>query len=432
MSLFREFESIQEKGLENSRTRKPPRWAEDYASAVDVIPRSYKKADEIPEWKDAMLSELESMATHNVWDTVEAVPQGAKVIGTKWVFTVKRDELGLVVRNKARLVAQGFRQKLDKNEVASPVVKTSSKMITMAIAAFYDLSSEQVDVKTAFLHGVLEEPIYCKPPPQVKAKYLKLKKSLYGLRQSPKLWYECVMKVFSKMDFKSTLSDPCLLYKGSGQNIQLVNVHVDDFSLYASNQELVDTIEVLKTSFDIKLLGPVHEYLGINIERIRNEKKVLISQCSKIDELLKQYKMEECNPCYTPLDPNHDFIVTANEKQPDVPYREAIGKLLYLSSNSRPDIATAVSILSRYSTNFTNTHWKAVKRIFRYLKGTRDLKMVIQPKDLVLHGYCDADWAGDKNSRRSRTGYCFYLGGALISWKSKLQPTVAALSLIHI
>lgn len=403
------------------------------------VPKTYKQAMTCGDkelWKIAVNNEMDSMKQHNVWKLVDRKPE-YKILGTRFLFSWKR-EFGMITGPKARFIVQGFKQiegvDFKKHSTYSPVVKETSLMVIMTIAAFLEYEMRKVDVKTAFLHGVLENDVYCKPPPTMNTqKVLKLNKALYGLCQSPKLFYLVVVKCLEKIGFRHTQSDYCVFVRKKGEHMEFITVHVDDFGIFVKTKKSVDEIlEHMRKTFDVKDLGDLEEYLGYKIERKRKKKIISLSKPAQVEKLISKFNMEDAKSKFTPLNEKQhltckmdwngeDTVVVAD---PKIPYQSAVGLLLYITK-TRPDICVAVSILSKFNSCYTKSHWTGAKRLIRYMKHTKDYKLVIAPKNLELVGYSDSDWAEDRDSRRSRTGYCFYLGGSLVSWKSVQQKSVA-------
>ena len=213
----------------------------------------------------------------------------------------------------------------------------------------------------------------------------------------------------------------------------IVAIYVDNFLILHNNNSIISQFKkYLCSKFKIKDIGPVNSFLGIRVSRDRKMNKLWIDQEKYANEVLEKYRMENCKPISTPLDANHNLSKdmspqTEEEKQfmQNIPYREAIGSLLFLSQISRPDIYYAVNVLSQFNSNSGIKHWQAVKRVMRYIKGTLSSKIEYSKSNEGIFGYCDADWAGDKETRRSTSGYVFMMSNGPISWKSQKQSTVA-------
>ena len=390
-------------------------------------------SNEKEEWLNAMENEIQSLNKHNVWELVE-LPEGRKTVGCKWIYKVKHDEDGNIERYKARLVAQGFSQKegIDYDETFSPVVRFESIRTVLALAAQFGLSLHQMDVKTAFLNGELKEKIYMKQPPGyvVKGKeelVCLLHKSLYGLKQSARCWNEELDSQLKAMKFRQSSYDPCIYVRSEGSEVFIIAIYVDDMIFGGENEATISKVKkIVAEIFDVEDMGKLHHFLGVKISQKPNY--IWIGQPAYTKALLKRFSMENSNAVDTPFDAGTKLIKTQeSDKLCDkTKYQSAIGSLLFLSNRTRPDISFAVGKTSRYSSNPSNTHWSAVKRILRYLNGTVHFGLTyMRHESEKLVGYSDADWAGDLDDRISTSGYIFKLSGGPISWRSKKQTCVA-------
>ncbi|RVW97571.1 Retrovirus-related Pol polyprotein from transposon TNT 1-94 [Vitis vinifera] len=338
-------------------------------------------------WYNAMKDEMSSMKCNDVWDLVE-LPNGVKTIGCKWVFKTKKDSLGNIERYKARLVAKGFTQKegIDYTETFSPVSKKDSLRIILALVAHFDLELQQMDVKTTFLNGELEEEVYMKQPegfPSSDGEQLvcKLKKSIYGLKQASRQWYLKFHYIISSFGFVENVMDQCIYLK------------VKQF---------------LSKNFDMKDMGEASYVIGIKIHRDRFKVKG------------DRFNLNQC--------PKNDL---EREQMKNIPYASAVGSLMYAQVCTRPDIAFAVGMLGRYQSNPGINHWKAAKKVMRYLQGTKDYKLMYRrTNNLEVVGYSDSDFAGCVDSRKSTSGYIFILAGGAISWRS-VKQTMTATSIME-
>jgi len=391
------------------------------------------------EWKESMDSEINSIQKNKTWSLV-ALPKDRKAIGVKWVFKIKNDVNGKPIRFKSRLVVQGFRQKFgfDYNETFAPTAKYSSVRMLLTIAAVNNQSMRYGDVTTAFLHSDIDVEIYIKQPqgyevPGKEHLALLLHKSLYGLKQAPRMWNKCLDTSLKTIGFKQSIRDPCLYTKTTGSEQTLLIVFVDDIVI--TSNIIHNYFDQLKQrNIDIKDLGELNHFLGMRIQRNKSKRSVYIDQEVYITKMLEQFRMENCKGADTPLP---DYPLT-NSMSPstaeqrlemlNVPYRQAVGTIMYIAVSTRPDIAKAVSNVSRFLSNPGPMHWKAVKRILEYLKTTKTHRFILggfTAESLLINAFSDADWAGDLDTRRSTSGYVIFLGTTCISWKSKLQPTVA-------
>ena len=396
-------------------------------------------SEDASKWEAAMQEEYDSLMANGTWE-LAPLPKGRKSVGCKWVFRTKKDASGEVVRHKARLVAKGFSQVagVDFLETFAPVAKFNTIRCILALGAALDLEIHQMDVKTAFLNGELEEDIYMTQPQGFEVKDFehlacKLKKSLYGLKQSPRAWYQRIDAFFTKEGFTRSEADHSLYIKQTGEYLLIVLIYVDDLIILASLLAKLAWLKAkLNEEFMMSDLGELSYCLGVEFERDRKARTITMSQRKYIKEVLKRFNMEECKPIGTPLDVNVKLLKLSVEEfeaiegeMDGVPYKSGVGSLMYAMVATRADLAFAVSMVSQFMSRAGPTHWSAVKRIMRYLQSTMDTKLCLGGKDMTLRGYCDADWAGDANERRSTTGYVFFIGVGAISWNCRRQPTIA-------
>jgi hypothetical protein len=381
-------------------------------------------------WKEAANDEMASLLANDTW-VVEPSPPGVNPIPVKWVFKAKRDAAGNVERYKARLVAKGFRQRegIDYEEVFAPVSKYVTVRAMLALAAAEDLEIDQLDIKTAFLYGELEEDVWVQQPPGYEIgdsnMACHLRKSLYGLKQAPRVWHGKLSEKLAEMDFKSSAADPALFIKSSSPPVYLLTYVDDILAITSDKKALADTKAKILDTFEARDLGPATFFLGMDIHRDRQARTISLGQSRLTMDLLDKYGMMECKSLSTPLSSSIKLTKDGDPLDTTIyGYSQLIGSLMYLSICTRPDIAQAVGALARYMASPTVTHWQAAKGVLRYIAGTRNYGITFRGLD--LEAYCDADYAGDLDSRRSTTGYVFTLGGGAISWSSKLQPTVAA------
>lgn len=386
-------------------------------------------------WQEAMDDEMTSLLENGTW-TLEYPPAGIKPIPVKWVYKVKRDTAGNVERFKARLVAKGYRQQegVDYNEVFAPVSKYATFRSLCSIVAANDLELHQIDIKTAFLQGVLEEDIYITQPPGYEADDPKLacrlKKALYGLKQAPRAWHQRLDDELQQYGFRVSDADPGLyIYDAADTAPVYLLVYVDDILLACGDLAIIVSIkDHLLSTFDGRYLGPATSFLGIAITRDRALRTIKLSHQRMVTDLVHNFGMEHGNARVLPLSPATELSATVGDPLDTsiYPYRALVGSLMHLSVTVRPDISYAVGALSRYLASPTLVHWQAAKGVLRYLSGTADYGIIYAPSSSGLVGFCDADYAGDIDTRRSTSGYVFVLNGGAISWQSKRQQTVAA------
>lgn len=307
-------------------------------------------------------------------------------------------------------------------------MRYDSVRVVLSIAAIFDMEITQFDVKTAFLNGTLEEIIYMKVPEGVKHKdgqVCRLKRSLYGLKQSSRVWNSRFVDFIKDCNLEQSLSDPCVFYgEICGEKVILL-LYVDDGLLLSRSQKAIDTlIEKLRNEFKITL-GKANYYVGIEISRNRNENTISISQGAYIDRIIRKFNMENSNSISTPADIG-TFLTSTSDSDCAVkfPYRRACGSLTFAATVSRPDISYAVGEVSRFMENPSQMHVNAVKRIFRYLIRTKQMSITYGSNTCDLIGYTDADHARDPETSRSITGYAFMLGNGIVTWKSEKQSHV--------
>ena len=310
-------------------------------------------------WYNAMNEEMNSMNSNEVWDLVE-LPNGARAIGCKWVFKTKKDSFGNIERHKARLVAKGFTQKegIDYTETFSPVSKKDSLRVILALVAHFDLELQQMDVKTAFLNGELEEEVYMKQLEGFSSSdgeklVCKLKKSIYGLKQASRQWYLKFHNVISSFGFEENVMDQCIYQKVSGSKICFLVLYVDDILLATNDKGMLHEVkQFLSKNFEMKDMGEASYVIGIKIERDRYRGILGLSQEAYINKVLERFRMKDCSPSIAPIVkgdklnlnqcPKNDF---EKEEMKNIPYASAVGSLMYAQVCTRSDISFAVGML---------------------------------------------------------------------------------------
>ncbi|GJU28250.1 retrovirus-related pol polyprotein from transposon TNT 1-94 [Tanacetum coccineum] len=395
-------------------------------------PKKVIQALEDPSWIEAMQEELLQFQLQKVWTLVN-LPNGKRAIGTKWVFRNKKDERGIVVRNKARLVAQGYTQEegIDYDEVFAPVARIEAIRLFLAYASFMGFIVYQMDVKSAFLYGTIEEEVYvCQPPsfedPQFPDKVYKVEKALYGLHQAPRAWYETLSTYLIENGFRRGTIDKTLFIKKDKGDILLVQVYVDDIIFGSTKKSLCDELNCLMHKrFQMSSMGELTFFLGLQVQQKKDG--IFISQDKYVADILKKFDFATVKIASTPMEPNKALIKDEEADSVDVHlYRSMIGSLMYLTA-SRPDIMFAVCACARFQVTPKMSHLHAVKRIFRYLKGMELLchvrlpPIVNAPAGRLLGAY-DLEIAipralvhiGDKTSGDARSWYM--ISGDAKSW----------------
>jgi hypothetical protein len=286
-----------------------------------------------------------------------------------------------------------------------------------------------MDVKNAFLHGDLQEEVYMDIPPgfelsEQKGKVLRLRRSLYGLKQSPRAWFDRFRKAILIKGFHQSNADHTLFYKHAENKVAILIVYVDDIVITGDNQKEIDDLKChLAQEFEVKDLGHLRYFLGIEVSR--GSKGIFLSQRKYTLDLLRETGMHGCRPVATPIEQNHRLSSDMGTPVDQEHYKRLVGKLIYLS-HTRPDIAFAVSVVSQFMHDPKTTHLDALNRILKYLKGCPGKGLLYTKQgSLQVECYTDADWAGSLDDRRSTSGYCAFVGGNLVSWRSKKQSVVA-------
>lgn len=435
---FQPYEEI-EPNEENRRPRRNVKFPEklrDFEVELNLVelevPNTYEEAihcENADKWIEAIQEEIRALEQNKVW-IIQKLPEGRKAIGSKWVFKLKYNNQGEIERYKARLCAKGFAQKegRDYHEIFSPTTRFDSIRVILSVAAHEGYKIKQFDVKTAFLYGELSEEVYMEIPegfPKHGNEVCKLVKSLYGLKQAPRCWNQKFDSALRKFGFEQCQADKCI-YRGYVQEHKvLLIIYVDDGLLISPSDKALDIfLTELGKCFEIKV-GDINNYVGLEIIENKERNSIFLHQTRYINKIVNKFGMNQCNPSVTPADPNADLMRIETDINFEGPYRECVGSLMFAAIVSRPDIAYSVGVASRFLNNPTVAQWNAVKRIIRYLKNTANygIEYLRQP-EYNLNGFCDADYASDKETRRSTTGYVFKASGGPITWSSKRQSGV--------
>jgi hypothetical protein len=373
-----------------------------------------------------MHEELENFERNQVWELVDP-PPGCKLIGTKWVWKNKEGEKGEVVRNKSRLVAQGFSQKegIDYEETFAPVARLEAIRILLAFSVAKGFKLHQMDVKSAFLNGVLEEEVYVRQPPGFESeKYprrvYKLRKALYGLKQAPRAWYGRLRGFLFERGFEMGKVDQTLFLLGQGRDILIVQVYVDDIVFGGSSNSLVARFaEDMSREFEMSMMGELQFFLGLQIKQ--SKEGTFVHQAKYTKDIVRKFKMEESKAMTTLMSTTTALDMDEEGEHVDPKeYRSMIGSLLYLTA-TRSEIQFSVCLCARFQASLRTSHRQAVKRIFRYLHHSLDFGLWYSvSSSLALHGFSDADFVGCRLDRKSTSGTCQFLGFSLVSWSSRI------------
>lgn len=396
-------------------------------------PKTYQQAMEQPQiWVPSMEEEINAHKKNNTW-TLVGKPKNAHVLSGKWVYINKTNAEGEVIRHKSRWVVKGFEQiyRIDYDETFSPVTKITALRLILAIVAFLGLHIHQMDFVTAFLNGEIKEDIYVVQPTGFERGdwVCKLNRALYGLKQAPRSWFTTLKNFLQKLGFSQFNADISIFSRGDIFTGVIIIVYVDDILIISRDlHQIAEIKEKLSKAYKMKDLGEVSYYLGLQIKRNEN---VSLSQETYMTKILKRNGMDSSNAVTTPMITGFKAEMDWNEDL-QKSYQKAMGELIYASTHTRIDIAYVVGYLSRFNHRPTKCHMQAVKRVYRYLNGTKSSHILYKKnegdldKNLLkqIVGYTDSDWGGDEETRRSTSGYVFLFNGAPFSWKSKRQPTV--------
>ncbi|CAL8122960.1 unnamed protein product [Prunus armeniaca] len=363
-----------------------------------------------------MNSEITALEENNTWSLVPLLA-GHHPIGCKWVFNIKYNSDGSIERYKARLVAKGFTQRegIDYTETFAHVAKLITVHCLLTIASIHNGPLHQMDVHNAFLHGDLHEEVYMLPPPRYRRQgehtVCRLHKSLYGLKQASRSWFRKFSSAIQNIGFFQSKAYYSMFTQTHGKSFTVILLYVDDMIITGNDDDAIrDLKHFLSTCFQIKDLGPLKYFIGVEIAR----SKYSISFCQRkyTLDILEDAGLLGAEPEKIPIEANVALMPTGSDPLKDPTcYRRLIGKLIYLTI-TRPEITYAVNTLTR--------------RLLHYLKGAPGQGLLFSLNGpLYLIAYCDADWARCPFTRSSVTGYCIFLGRSLISWKSKKQVIVS-------
>ena len=411
------------------------------ASASDPDTLSFDEAmrdtPNLSKWFDAAAKEIASLERNGTWKVVPISAAKTRILPGTWVFKLKRTPDGTIKKHKARYCVRGDLEE-GEPETFAPVVAWSSVRLFLVLSLTLGWCTCSIDFSNAFVQATLQEPVWIHLPrgfkaPEGQFHCLQLLKSLYGLSVAPRLWYEHVSNAFIRQGFKPCTIDPCLLYK---DNV-IVVLYVDDVGIAYANQKDLDSVlsHLDKQGLEFTMEGTFTDFLGIKFHQDPKNNTVTLTQKGLIKKIVEATGMQDCNPNWTPTSQ------VALGIDPDGPpmnetwsYPSIVGMLLYLSTNTRPDISFAVSQVARFNHSPKRSHATAVKTIVRYLSKTADKGMIVQPTgNLTVDCYVDADFAGlhqrdpdhEPTAAKSRTGFIITLGGCPILWKSQLQTEIS-------
>ena len=384
------------------------------------------------------------MEANGVWELTE-LPPGCKAVGGRWVYILKRAKDGKIKRFKARWVAKGYTQinGVDYNETYAPVSQLNTFRIFLTITAREDLELRQGDFKTAFLTANLVETVYMEQPKGYESRgeggkmlVAHLLKALYGLKQSPLAFYNHSKNFFTTIDFSIAEADHCLYVGWKNGKRRMLLQYVDDFAVATSTSEEAEEImKEFRAKFEIDDRGDLSDgvMLGMEVKRDRVSRTITLNQTRFAQEIIDRFGLKDLRPARTPMEEHKQLIIDSNLSREELQgvnisqYLQAVGSLMYLMLCTRPDLAFAVGVISRYSHDPRSVHWAAVLRIFGYISGTKDQGLTLGGRNdaPILEMWSDADYAGDHETRRSTTGYVIKLFGSTVVWASRRQKSIS-------
>ena len=450
-----EGEDIDQKNDINKQTRAKrvdyrylddPFWDENeeidstYTVSPSGEPESLEEAKRSPEWDEwekAIKVELDQLTKMGTWK-LEEKPKDAIPISNKWVFLKKYNKNCEILKYKARLVAKGClkRPGYDYLETFSPVIQMETIRAILALVPIKGLKVQQMDVKGAYLNGVLKEKIYMQQPEGYdngSGKVCILIKTLYSLKKSGREWNKELDTKLQDLGFNPLWSDPCAYVRKHRDHLEVITVWVDNLLLFTTSDDLMKKMkEEIQSEWEVTDLGEPAKIVGIEIKR--NNDSITITQEKYIDTILKREGMDDANPVSMPMDPNIKIQPNpdGNKGSRSNYYAKLLGELQFLTNSTRLDIAYAVNKLAAYTANPSLQHVGALKQLLRYLKGTKNLGIIysatsqneLQESNNLFHGYADAAYT-NTDDYKSASGYVFIVGGGAITWQSKKQTTIA-------
>jgi hypothetical protein len=416
------------------RKSKRPKRFSSYAAymtkLLDEEPTAFEEEVQKEQWKEAMMEEHQSIMKNEAWEIVPR-PKEKSVVTSKWVYKIKHAADRSVDKYKARFVARGFSQKEgeDYDETFSLVARYTSIITIISLATSMGWNLHQMDVKTALLNGAIEEEVYIEQPQgfEVHSRdthICRLKKALYGLKQAPRAWYARMDNYLTRLGFSKSHADPNLYYKVVDNAPVILLIYVDDLFITGEESLIIQCKKELASKFDMKDLGLMRYYLGLEVWQKRGEE--FLGQGKYVIKILHKFGMMDCKSMDTPMNANIRKVKVPDSDPVDPSlYRQLIGSLMYLV-NTRPYICFAVNTLSQFQVEPRHEHWIATKHVLRYICGTINYGLrYTASSNIQLHGFTDSDWARSVEDRKSTSSMCFSLGSVMISWGSRKQKSVA-------
>jgi hypothetical protein len=406
-----------------------------YAMATAAGPGTLKEALAGPhakEWATANEDEISMLKRLGTWKLVPR-PKDSPVIPTHPILRVKTGSDGEILRRKVHWVTGGRCQTKGINfeETFAAAAKISSIRVILALAASWDWEIDQIDVVGAYLNAELDEDVYMEVPLGVLTeedgdKVAKLLKGMYGLKQSGRVWHRKLTGIFSQLGFQRSAIDHSMFYRLRGEERLLIPVSTDDMVVAGNSRKSVDQFKSeLGRYLEITDLGEIRWLLGFEVRRKRPERTISINQSAYIESIASRFQLLDSKPVYTPIDPGIQLDADqCPDKAIEHPYREACGSVLWPAIISRPDVSFAIGLLTQSMQNPAEQHWRAIRRVIRYLHTTKNLWLTFGGPDAQILGFTDADWASQAH-RHSISGYVYSIGCGAVTWSSRKQSIVA-------
>ena len=384
-------------------------------------------------WQDAMDAEMNGLKASNTFTVLDKLPEGEKAVGSRWVYSYKQDKDGLIVKTKARLVAQGFMQRegVDFFQTSAPTPAAASVKVVLAFANELGYPVHHLDTAQAFTQAELDCTVYMKLPGgcgNLSGKIVRLEKALYGLRQSGLLWNELLVNKFvMRHGMEQCKTDPCVFRKiRAGKVVLVVVVHVDDMAVAGTEDEVRELHGVLNEDFTTNHLGELSLFTGCVVSQDVKNGYLTMRQTAFVETLARRFDVTTTSEFPAVPGANLEARMEGESGGPWA-YREAVGSLMWLVTMTRPDIANAVRAVARHSHNPTERHWKAVSKIIQYLLGSKYLGLTFERgSGLEMSLYTDSNYAEKADDRRSVSGVAVMLCFAVVDWMSSTQRLTAS------
>jgi hypothetical protein len=376
-------------------------------------------------WKTAAQYEIDKFQSLGVWEPVNPY-NGAKALGARWVFTIKRLPNGSIDKFRARYVAKGFNQVMgsDCNETYAPTASLNTLRLLLSIAQSNGFPTASFDISSVYLYSPIEEEMYVQPPieiaPEWKGKIMRLKKAMYGTRQAARCWWKYFSGKMTSFGFTASELEPLLYYCKRDEDFVVIWLHVDDGFAMGSSQRVLDNLhQAISNEMEVKWSDSVEKLVGINIKDLGDHTR--LDQSLLVDQIINDYP----RPCYPRCStlPEDTLVINEGETVETTEYRSTLGFLMYLCGGTRPDLSYSVNLLARYSANPSAEHWKALDVLIGYLKRARELGLVMKKGKGVMQLWSDANWGGEHE--RLTSGYLIKHNGNSIAWGAKRQTVVA-------